>query len=102
MAVNAWYLLPDLAYYSDTLIVGRIDEWQAGLRVLSPALEGKYLYSVNRTSAIPGGDFIARAAGIRDRWVLIAACSSSAGSGGTSGRARWRSSRSCRPRWWPS
>jgi hypothetical protein len=73
MAVNAWYLLPDLAYYSHTLIVGRIDEWKAGLRVPGAAVEAKYLYSVNRTSAFPGSDFSLALPVLAMGWVLLAA-----------------------------
>ena len=43
MAVNAWYLLPDLAYYSHTLIVERVDEWKATLRNPGPAMKAKHL-----------------------------------------------------------
>jgi hypothetical protein len=73
MAVNAWYLLPDLAYYSHTLIVGRIDEWKAAVRVPGPAIEAKYLYSVNRTSAFPGSDFSLALPVLAIAWVLLAA-----------------------------
>jgi hypothetical protein len=73
MAVNAWYLLPDLAYYSHTVIVGRIDEWKAAVRVPGAAIEAKYLYSVNRTSAFPGSDFSLALPVLAIAWVLLAA-----------------------------
>ena len=38
MAVNAWYLLPNLAYHSDTIIANRIDEWKALLDGAHPEL----------------------------------------------------------------
>ncbi len=73
MAVNAWYLLPDLAYYSHTLIVGRIDEWKAAVRVPGPAIEAKYLYSVSRKSPFPGSDFSLALPVLAIAWVLLAA-----------------------------
>lgn len=73
MAVNAWYLLPDLAYYSHTVIVGRIEEWKAAVLVPGPALEAKYLYSVSRTSAFPGSDFSIALPVLAIGWVVLAA-----------------------------
>jgi hypothetical protein len=72
MAVNAWYLLPDLAYYSHTLIVGRIEEWKAGLRETGLAIDPKYLYSVSRTRA-PDADFSLALPVFTMGWVALAA-----------------------------
>jgi hypothetical protein len=71
-AVNAWYLLPDLAYYSHTQIVGRIDEWKATVRSLAPALETEYLYSVSRTRA-PDADLSLAVPVLAMAWVALAA-----------------------------
>jgi hypothetical protein len=72
MAVNAWYLLPDLAYYSHTLIVGRIDEWKDAVRNTGLAIEPKYLYSVSRTRA-PDADFSLALPVLAIAWVALAA-----------------------------
>jgi hypothetical protein len=73
MAVNAWYLLPDLAYYSHTLIVGRIDEWKRAVLNPVPALEAKHLYSVNRTSGLSDPAFSLALPVLAIGWVAFAA-----------------------------
>jgi hypothetical protein len=73
MAVNAWYLLPDIAYYSHTLIFDRIDDWKEAVRNPGPALEAKYLFSVSRTSAFGGSDFTLALPVLAIGWVLLAA-----------------------------
>jgi hypothetical protein len=73
MAVNAWYLFPDLAYHTHTLIAHRIDEWRAMVRSGSPSLHTKYLFSVNRTSAFPGSAFSVALPVLAIAWVLLAA-----------------------------
>ena len=73
IAVNAWYLLPDLAYYSHTNIVGRIDEWKATIRIPGPGLQPKYLYSLGRTSAFPGSDLSHALPVLAIGWVVLAA-----------------------------
>jgi hypothetical protein len=73
MAVNAWYLFPDLAYHTHTLIAHRIDEWRAMVRSGSPSLHIKYLFSINRTSAFPGSAFSAALPVLAIAWVLLAA-----------------------------
>ncbi len=72
MAVNAWYLFPDLAYHTHTLIAHRIDEWRAMVRSGSPSLQTKYLLSVNRTSAFPGSAFSTALPVLAIAWVLLA------------------------------
>jgi hypothetical protein len=73
MAVNAWYLLPDLVYASHTLIVARIGEWKEMLLNPGPAMEAKYLYSVSRTSGLPGSDFSIALPVLAIGWVAFAA-----------------------------
>jgi hypothetical protein len=72
MAVNAWYLFPDLAYHTHTLIAHRIDEWRASVRSGNPSIHTKYLFSVNRTSAFPGSAFSAALPVLAIAWVLLA------------------------------
>ena len=73
MAVNAWYLLPDLAYHSDTVIAQRIDEWSAMVRTPSPALDAGHLFALGRASAIPDTGLTAALPVLAIAWVLIAA-----------------------------
>jgi hypothetical protein len=72
-AVNAWYLLPDLAYHSDTYIAGRIDEWQALLRGPHPELATSSLFSLDRRSAFPGSGLIITLPVPAMAWVAVAA-----------------------------
>jgi hypothetical protein len=73
MAVNAWYLLPDLAYYSHTVIVGRIDEWKKTVLDPGPAMEAKHLYSVTRNSGFAGSAFTLALPMLAIGWVALAA-----------------------------
>ncbi|HEV7494696.1 hypothetical protein [Baekduia sp.] len=73
MAVNAWYLLPDLAYYSHTVIAHRIDEWRASARTVNPAIDAKHLFSVGRVTPFPGSAFSAALPVLAIAWVLLAA-----------------------------
>ncbi len=82
MAVNAWYLLPDLAYHSHTLIVERIDEWKRTVLNPGPAMKAKYLYSVNRTSGFSGSAFSLALPVLAIGWVALAAI--------VVGRKQWR------------
>lgn len=81
MAVNAWYLLPDLAYHADTVIAQRIDEWRAMLRNPDPAIEAKHLFALGRSSAYPGSAFTATLPVLAIAWVLGA---------GVAVRKQWR------------
>jgi hypothetical protein len=73
MAVNAWYLLPDLAYHSDTVIAQRIDEWRATVRIPGPALDTTHLFALGRSSALAGSGFVGALPVLAIFWVLIAA-----------------------------
>jgi hypothetical protein len=73
MAVNAWYLLPDLAYHSQTVIAQRIDEWRTMVRTAGPAVDTKHLFSPARTSAFPGSAFTVALPVLAIAWVLVAA-----------------------------
>jgi hypothetical protein len=81
MAVNAWYLLPDLAYHSDTVIAQRIDEWRALVRTAGPVVDAKHLFSLGRPSAFADADFTAALPVLAIAWILIAAVAV---------RTRWR------------
>jgi hypothetical protein len=50
MAVNAWYLLPDLAYQADTVISHRTDEWRKSLTGSSPLVAAHSLFGLSRRS----------------------------------------------------
>jgi hypothetical protein len=73
MAVNAWYLLPDLAYHADTVIAQRIDEWRALVQTRDPAIEAKHLFALGRSSAYPGSAFTATLPALAIAWVLVVA-----------------------------
>jgi hypothetical protein len=73
LAVDAWYLLPDLAYHSDTIIAQRIDEWRTAVRTPSPAIDTKHLFALGRSSAFAGSGFTAALPVLAIIWVLIAA-----------------------------
>jgi hypothetical protein len=55
MSVNAWYLLPNLAYHTDTVIANRIDDWKALLKGPHPELGAGYLFALGRPSAFAAG-----------------------------------------------
>jgi hypothetical protein len=72
MAVNAWYLLPDLAYHSHTAIAQRIDEWRAMVRIASPAIDAEHLFALNRRSALSDASFTAALPVLAIAWVVLA------------------------------
>jgi hypothetical protein len=73
MAVNAWYLLPDLAYHSHTVIAQRIDEWRAMVRTPGPEIEAKNLFALGRASPYADSGFTAALPVLAIAWVLVAA-----------------------------
>jgi hypothetical protein len=81
MAVNAWYLLPDLAYHSDTVIAQKIDVWRALVRTPSPAIDREHLFALGRPSSIATWGLVATLPVLTVAWVLIAAVAV---------RKRWR------------
>ena len=80
MALNAWYLLPNLAYHSDTIIASRIDEWKALLDGAHPELGAKYLLALGRPSELEPGLSITLPV-LAMAWVVAA---------GVVSRAQWR------------
>jgi hypothetical protein len=80
MSVNAWYLLPNLAYHSDTIIASRIDEWKALLIGPHPELGAKYLFALGRPSQLEPGLTITLPVLVM-AWVVVATLVS---------RAQWR------------
>ncbi len=80
MAVNAWYLLPNLAYHSDTIIANRIDEWKALLDGAHPELGARYLLALGRPSSLEPGLTITLPV-LAMAWVVVVALVS---------RAYWR------------
>jgi hypothetical protein len=81
MAVNAWYLLPDLAYHADTVIANRIDEWQAILRKPHPELAAQHLLGLRHPTGLPGAGLTITLPVLAMAWVVVAALVS---------RASWR------------
>jgi hypothetical protein len=73
MAVNAWYLLPDLAYHADTAIAHRIDEWRTAVRTPGPELDAKHLLSPTRSDPFGNSSFTAALPMFTIAWILIAA-----------------------------
>ena len=72
ISVNAWSLLPNLAYHSDTIIASRIDEWKALLGGPHPELGAKYLYALGRPSKLEPGLSITLPV-LAMAWVVVAA-----------------------------
>lgn len=81
MAVNAWYLLPDLAYQADTVIAHRIDEWQAILSGPHPELAAQHLLGLRYRTGLPGARLTISLPVLAMAWVAVAALVS---------RASWR------------
>jgi hypothetical protein len=73
LAVNAWYLMPDLAYHSHTVIAQRIDEWRASVQRPTPAVDAEHLFSIGRSSVYPGLAFSTALPVLAIAWVLVAA-----------------------------
>ena len=70
-AVNAWWLLPDLAYHSDTVIAHRIDEWKAMLKGPHPEVGLTQLFALGHPSTAPG--IVLTLPVLAMGWVLVAA-----------------------------
>jgi hypothetical protein len=81
VAVNAWYLLPDVAYNADTIIANRIDEWQAILRGPHPELATLHLLGLRHPTGLPGAGLSITLPVLAMAWVVVAAFVS---------RASWR------------
>ena len=83
MSVNAWYLLPNLAYHSETVIASRIEEWKAMLKGPHPDLAAKYLFALGRPSVdtVPG--LVVTLPVLATGWVVVAALASRAQLRGT-------------------
>jgi hypothetical protein len=79
LAVNAWYLIPDLAYHSNTIVMQRIGDWKALLRVQHPGFGPKQLVAIDVT---PNGPAAYALPVLAAMWAMLA---------GLVGRARWRS-----------
>jgi hypothetical protein len=75
MAVNAWYLVPDLAYHTHTTIAHRIDEWRALVVDPGPTVKAKYLFALGHPSPFPGSALSLTLPVLAIGWVLIAAVS---------------------------
>jgi hypothetical protein len=73
LAVNGWYLLPDLAYHSDTVIAQRIGEWKELLRGSHPEVGVKSLFALGRSSAIPGVGLVLTLPVLAMGWVAAVA-----------------------------
>jgi uncharacterized membrane protein len=73
MAVNAWYLLPDLAYHADTVIAQRIAEWRTAVRTPDPAISAKHLFAFARSSPSADTGFTITLPVLAIAWVLVAA-----------------------------
>jgi hypothetical protein len=84
LAVNAWYLLPNLAYHADTVIVHRIDEWKALLRMPHPELGAQHLLGLRHRTGLPGSHVSLALPVLAIAWVAVAAIVSR-----TSWRTAW-------------
>jgi hypothetical protein len=70
-AVNSWWLLPALAYHSDTVIAHRIDEWKDLLRGPHPEVDVKHLFTLGHPSVAPG--VVLTLPVLAMGWVVVAA-----------------------------
>jgi hypothetical protein len=75
MAVNAWYLVPDLAYHTHTIVAHRIGEWRAMVANPGPTVDAKYLFGLGRPTPFPGSGLSLTLPVLAIAWVLIAAVS---------------------------
>lgn len=73
MAVNAWYLVPSLAYHTHTAIAHRIDEWRAMVIDPEPAVAVEHLFALGRPSPFPDSALSLTLPVLAIAWVLIAA-----------------------------
>jgi hypothetical protein len=83
MSVNAWYLLPNLAYHADTVIANRIDDWKALLKEAQPELGAKYLFALGRPSGLAGSGLSITLPVLAMGWVVVVALTSRAHRQGT-------------------
>ncbi len=75
MLVNAWYLLPNLAYHSHTVIANRLDLWKVYLTHPTFVVDAKYLFALGRPSPFPdtGPHPIYALPVLVMAWVVVAA-----------------------------
>ena len=73
MAVNAWYLLPDLAYHADTVIANHIDGWKAVLRGPRPELAAQHLLGLSHPGGLPRSQLSTTLPVLAIAWVAVAA-----------------------------
>jgi hypothetical protein len=73
MAVNAWYMIPNLAYHSHTVIAQRIEEWRAAVLDMNASINAEHLFSIGPSSPFPDSGFSATLPMLAIAWVLIAA-----------------------------
>jgi hypothetical protein len=73
MAVNAWYLLPGLAYHADTVIANNIDEWRAVLRSPRAELAAQHLLGLRHPGGLPRSELSTTLPVLAIAWVALAA-----------------------------
>jgi hypothetical protein len=73
MAVNAWYLLPGLAYHADTVIANNIGEWRAVLRGHRPELAVQHLLGLRHPGGLPRSELSTTLPVLAIAWVAVAA-----------------------------
>ena len=76
MLVNAWYLVPDLAYHSHTAIAHRIDEWKALLERPGPVVDAKHLFTLGRPTPVVDSKLTAALPLLAMAWVVAVAAMS--------------------------
>jgi hypothetical protein len=86
MAVNAWYLLPDIAYHADTVIFSRLDEWKQVLKGPHPEFGAEYLFALGRPGVSPNAGLVVTLPVLAIAWIVIAALATRAQWRGTWGR----------------
>jgi hypothetical protein len=73
MLVNAWYLVPDLAYHTHTAIAHRIDEWKALLERPGPVVDAKNVFTLGRPSPLVDSQLTAALPVLAMAWVVVVA-----------------------------
>jgi hypothetical protein len=73
MLVNAWYLVPDLAYHAHTVIAHRIDEWKALLERPGPVVDAGNVFTLGRPSPLVDSQLTAALPVLAMAWVVVVA-----------------------------
>jgi hypothetical protein len=71
LLVNAWFLLPAIAYQSHTQISSRYSYWRLLLSADASLTSARHLFTLSRASVAPGADFALSLPILAMAWLLI-------------------------------